>query len=54
MKDDALFMVMRFWGKISIFMNRKKKMSKKAKNLRVRKEIFCTFAAAFKKTYFYD
>ena len=40
-------MVMRFWGKNSIFMNRKKKKSKKAKNLRIRKEFFLYFCSRF-------
>ena len=50
MRNKAYFMAVIIWGKVSIFMNRNKKMSKKAMNLHFRKDIFCTFAAAFKKT----
>ena len=35
-------------------MNKVKKIFSKTENLCLRKDLFCTFAAAFKKTYIYD
>ena len=54
MMSVAFFMVLKFLGKFTNNTNPAKNIFSKRLESALRKDFFCTFAAAFKKTYFYD